>query len=36
MPPTGLARAARLAPATAGMDRARDRVGAGSAAASVG
>ena len=27
MPPTGLAKAARLAPASAGMDRARDRVG---------
>ena len=28
MPPTGLAKAARLLPATAGTDRARDRVGA--------
>jgi len=29
MPPTGLAKAARLLPATAAMERARDRVGAG-------
>jgi hypothetical protein len=33
MPPTGLAKAARSIPATAGMDRARDRVDAGNAGA---
>ena len=36
MPPTGLAKAARLVPATARTERARDRVGAGSEAGGQG